>query len=365
MSKVRILIVDDEEMNRQMLSDLISRLGYTPLLAEHGAQALEILNSEPVDVILLDIMMPVLDGYQTLELIEKNVNFHAIPVIVISGVDDIQSAARCLENGADDYLAKPFDPVILKSRLKGCLLKKQWRDREEQYKREIERHNLELEERVRQKVNELYSSQMATIFALAQLAESRDPETSDHLERMREYSKRLAAQLRKKPKYQKKINDSFIQRIYEAAPLHDIGKVSIPDRILQKSGKLTPEEYEIIKIHPVLGAKTLRQVDHKHPGNPTILMGIEIAESHHEKWDGSGYPFGLCAEIIPLSARIVALADAYDVISSKRIYKNAYSHEKSRDIIVADREAHFDPDVVDAFLEIENEFQTIHGNSED
>ena len=194
---------------------------------------------------------------------------------------------------------------------------------------------------------------------MAKLAESRDPETGEHLERMAEYNKLLCKNLRMLPKYESIIDDKYIENIHAASPLHDIGKVGIPDNILTKPGKLSEREFDIMKTHSAIGADTLRIVDEKHPGNDLVRMGIEIAESHHEKWDGAGYPNGVSGENIPLAGRILALGDVYDALTSKRVYKEAFSHEKSREIILEGRGTHFDPDVVGAFISIENEFLTV------
>ncbi len=197
------------------------------------------------------------------------------------------------------------------------------------------------------------------IFALAKLAASRNLETGEHLQRMCEYSKVLSEKLRLLPKYASVIDEDFIRNIYAASPLHDIGKVAIPDRILLKTDKLTEEEYAIMKTHPIIAGKTLREVDQQHPGNDFVRVGIEIAESHHERWDGNGYPYGLAGEDIPLAGRILALGDVYDAHISKRVYKEAFSHAKSREIILSGSGKDFDPDIVEAFVSSEDEFITI------
>ena len=213
-----------------------------------------------------------------------------------------------------------------------------------------------LEEKVRQQVKEISSAQMAAIFAMSKLAESKDPETGEHLERMREYCLVLSRQLAQLPRYRAVITQSFQDNIYAASPLHDIGKVGIPDEVLLKPDKLIEPEWVIMKQHPLIGGATLRAVDRQYPGNEFLRIGIDIAECHHEKWDGSGYPQGLAGERIPLVARVLALGDVYDALTLKRCYKEAFSHEESRAIVVEQSGRHFDPDVVDAFLEREEEF---------
>ena len=352
----KILIVDDEEKICALLKRQMLALGYTPILAENGLSALLQMRKELPDLVLLDILMPEMDGYKVLDHMKSDSNLRHIPVIVISGVGGMEDVVRCIEKGADDYLTKPFDDTLLKARIGACVEKKRLRDQEELYRKRIERYNLNLEERVREQVREVTSAQLATIFAMAKLAESRDPETGEHLERMQGYCKILSEKLRQSPKYASVIDEVFVENMYAASPLHDIGKVGIPDRILQKPGKLTEEEFAVIKTHTTIGADTLREVHRQHAGNEFVHIGIEIAESHHENWDGSGYPQGLDRDKIPLVGRIVKLGDVYDALTSKRCYKEAFSHAKSREIIVGDSEKEFDPDVVDAFVSSEEEF---------
>ncbi|MGD8638981.1 MAG: response regulator [Gammaproteobacteria bacterium] len=358
-SSASVLVVDDNEMNRDMLVRRLQPLGYQVNVARDGAEAMDTLMAQSFDLVLLDIMMPIKDGFETLQEIKSHNDLHMIPVIMITALDDTASAARCIQLGAEDYLTKPFDPVLLKARVSSCLERKRLHDQERSYRSQIEEYNNELEGRVQQQVQQITSAQLGAIFAMSKLAESRDPETGEHLERMREYCKVVSEHLGRLPKYQDVIDQEFISNIYAASPLHDIGKVGIVDTVLLKPGKLTAEEWRVMKSHPIIGAETLREVDRQHPGNSLIRMGIDIAESHHEKWNGSGYPYGLKGTEIPLVARILALGDVYDALTSKRCYKEAFSHEKSRAILQEGAGNHFDPDVVEAFLGMENEFQRI------
>lgn len=218
---------------------------------------------------------------------------------------------------------------------------------------------MQLERQVQAQLRDLAEAQLATIFALSKLAESRDTDTGKHLERVREYSRVLATQLRHKHEFAEAVNDEFVEHVYRASPLHDIGKVAIPDNILRKPGKLTPDEFRVMQTHAELGARTLREVVAQYPGNQLVSIGIEIAQSHHEKWDGSGYPQGLSGIGIPLPARIVAVADVYDALTSRRPYKEPFTVERARDLIVEGRGQHFDPAMVDAFLSVEDEFRRI------
>ena len=360
-----VLIVDDQEHNRLILHDQIAALGHKTLLADNGLSALAQVGKHPPDLILLDIMMPEMDGFETLERLKADSSTRHIPVVIITAVDELGSVARCVGMGADDYIIKPFSPTLLNARIDACLDKKRLHDQERQYRRNLEEYNLHLEERVREKVKELTQAHLGTIFATSKLAESRDPETGEHLERMREYCKALAEQLARSSKHSPLVDQQFVDDLYAASPLHDIGKVGIPDAILLKPGALTDEEFDIMKTHTTIGADTLRKVEEQVPGNSFVIMGIEIAQSHHERWDGSGYPLGISGEEIPLTSRILGLADVYDALRSKRVYKDAFSHEKSREIILEERGKHFDPDIVDAFLPSEGTFQEIRERFQD
>lgn len=360
-----ILVVDDNEMNRDMLGRRLEKQGYTITYAENGEQALAVLKDAAVDLVLLDIQMPVMDGHQTLGYMKGDPVLKDLPVIVISAQNELDGVVRCIELGAEDYLNKPFNPVILKARIHASLEKKRLSDQSKRYKLQIEDQNRQLERRVIEQVLQITTAQRGAIFAMSKLAESKDPETGAHLERMREYCRLISSRLQSKSLFPDQITSGFIDNIYAASPLHDIGKVGVPDNVLLKPGKLDPDEWVLMKTHSTIGADTLRAVDRQHPGNSFLVMGIDIAENHHEKWDGSGYPKGLAGDAIPLSARILALGDVYDALTSKRCYKEAFSHDKSRGIIVDSRGTHFDPVVVDAFLDIEDEFIRVRSEFQD
>jgi putative two-component system response regulator len=341
MPNANVLIVDDIEANRDLLQQRIRKLGLTPHQAENGVQALEFVKKRPPDLILLDIMMPEMDGFEVLKRLKEDPTTRHLPVIVISALDEMEAVVRCIEGGAEDFLHKPFDKTLLRARVEASLERKFLRDQE------------------------AASAQLMTIFALSKLAESRDPETGEHLERMREYCKILASHLATTARYQAIIDEEYVSNIYGASPLHDVGKVGVPDDILKKPGKLTDEEFGVMKTHTTLGAATLRAVEERHPGNAFVRLGIEIADSHHEKWDGSGYPNGMAEEKIPLPGRILALGDVYDALTSRRCYKEAMPHSQARDIIVQGRGRHFDPDMVDAFLATEEAFVDVRRRYQD
>ncbi len=356
---MKILLVEDDIQLRDVIieDDLFKQ--HKTILASNGKQALEQIKIETPDIILLDIEMPILDGISVLRMIKANEEYHHIPVIMISGLIDSEKIVQCIELGADDYLIKPFNSVMLKARVRAGLRNKQWREKELGYLLQIEDYNENLQQKVNEQVKQITAAQDGLIFAMATLTEARDPETGEHLIRIREYCKVIAQTLSENPKFKGTIDDDYISNIYTAAPLHDIGKVAIPDKILQKKGALNEDEFEVMKMHTELGADTLRKVYKHHSKNDLLKIGIQIAENHHEHWDGSGYPAGLKKDEIPLAARILTLADAYDAITAKRIYKEAYSHDFALKIIIEDNGKHFDPDIVEAFLSVEKKVRGV------
>ena len=360
-----LLVVDDNGLNRDMLSRRLNRIGYNTELAIDGREALEKMRSTKIDLVLLDLCMPDMDGNEVLEHLQQDVNLTEIPVIMVSAQSDLENVVKCIELGAVDYLAKPVSSVLLKAKVNSFLEKKELQENQKRLLAKIEKQNKQLEQRVNEQVQEISSTQLSAIFALSKLAESRDPETGGHLERIREYCRVLCQYLRKTPKYETIIDDDFDKNLYAASSLHDIGKVGIPDNVLLKEEKLTDSEWEVIKQHSIIGADTLRAVDNEHPGNAFISVGVAIAESHHEKWDGTGYPFGLKNESIPLVARIMALGDMYDALTSKRCYKNAFQHDESCQIILSKSNKDFDPDIVKAFAATKEKFKEIRASYTD
>jgi putative two-component system response regulator len=331
-----VLIVDYVEENITLLRRLLGPKGYSVDGAISGSLALKSIEESPPDIVLLDLVMPEMDG--------------------ITGLAEHDANVRALEAGADDFLLRPIDSVLLNARLRSSLRSKALQDENRRYQERLEHYNEELEDRIQQRTLQLERSQHAAVFSLAKLSESRDPETGEHLERIRSYTRHIATHFARMPKFKDVIDSDFISALYYASPLHDIGKVGIPDRILLKPGKLTETEFDIMKSHTVVGGETLKAALQEVGHDPLLTMGQDVAFHHHERWDGGGYPSGLKAEDIPLSARIVALADIYDALTSKRPYKEPFSHEKSRAIILEGRGGHLDPDVVDAFVAKEQEF---------
>ena len=332
-----ILIVDDIKQNRNLLKDQVEILGYTPLLAENGLSALSQVKKQPPDLILLDILMPGMDGREALAHLQSDTRFRHIPVIMISGLDEMETASDCIRNGAIDYLTKPFDPNLLKARMEAALKTKTLHDQEEKYKGKIENYNLTLEAKVRERTAQLEETQLEIIYRLGRAAEYKDNETGLHVIRMSHYSALLGEALG--------MSREECELLRIASPMHDIGKIGIPDRILLKPGKLDSEEWEIIKTHPTIGLKILSE------GKSEIIKkAATIAVTHHEKWDGSGYPKGLKGEEIPLEGRIVALADVFDALTTERPYKEAWPVDEAVALIESERGKHFDPSLVPLFV---------------
>lgn len=345
MSTATILIVDDEPGNLSLLTHLLRPI-YHVRAANSGENALRAATSEPrPDLILLDVMMPEMDGNEVLARLRNNPATVDIPVIFVTARTDIDDEERGLELGAVDYIAKPIKPTIVLARVRTQLEAKHTRDW-------LKDKNAILEAEVSRRMVENDLTQLVSIRALAHLAETRDPETGNHILRTQNYVRALALRLRLHPCFSAVLDSRTIDLLTKSAPLHDIGKVGIPDCILQKPGPLTPEEWVIMKTHSRLGSDAIEQaeIDVEQPV-AFLSLAKEIAHWHHEKWDGSGYPDGLSGDAIPLSARLMAVADVFDALISPRVYKPAMSYEKTREIIADGSGSHFDPDIVAAFLE--------------
>ncbi|MCC8987744.1 MAG: response regulator, partial [Candidatus Contendobacter sp.] len=351
---VTLLVVDDMPENLAMLGDLLLNAGYQVKAANSGAAALRYAAQSPQPaLILLDIMMPEMDGYQVLTHLRADPATDAIPVIFLTALNDPQDEERGLEQGAADYISKPFQPALVLARVRTQLEAKQARDR-------IKDQNTYLEAEVARRMAENDLIQRVSVRALAHLAETRDPETGNHILRTQNYVHTLATRLKDHPRFAAFLTEQTIELLTRSAPLHDIGKVGIPDHILLKPGKLTPEEWEIMKTHAKLGADAIAQAEVDVEGPvPFLVLAKEIAHWHQEKWDGSGYPDGLAGDAIPISARLMALADVFDALISARVYKPALPFAQARDIIAAGRGRHFDPDITDAFLADFDEFVAI------
>lgn len=348
-----IMIVDDTSLNISLVVEIL-RDEYNLIVANNGRRALDIIaTGKHPDLILLDIMMPELDGFQVLEKLKADPETAMIPVIFVTARSDVSDETEGLYRGAVDYITKPLNPDLLRARV-GTHLRLR---RAESMLRDRAGH---LETEVQKRLKEIRLFQDVTVRAMASLAETRDNETGNHILRTQNYVLSLAKRMASNPKYSGLLDDAYVRKLFVSAPLHDIGKVGIPDHILLKPGKLTPEEFEVMKTHTTIGYNSIVRAEASSEIDLNFLdLAKEIALYHQEKWDGSGYPEGLRGEQIPLSARLMALADVYDALISKRVYKDAYSHREAMDIMRKGRATHFDPDIFDHFIEIEDEFVAI------
>ncbi|MDX1692576.1 MAG: two-component system response regulator [Ketobacteraceae bacterium] len=340
-----ILVVDDTPENIDVLSGTL-RPVYKVKAATNGTKALQIAQSDnPPDLILLDVMMPGMDGYETCKQLKSHPRSRHIPVIFITALSGIQDEARGLQLGAVDYISKPFIPNLVKSRVANQL--------------ELKKHRDRLEELVQARTEEILSLRDITIEAMGTLAEYRDPETGGHIKRTQNYIKLLAEALMADRRYASELDPESIELLFKSAPLHDIGKVAIRDHILLKPGKLTPDEMEEMKKHTDYGYESIQTLSNKLEDSSFLRFAQEIAISHHEKWDGSGYPRGLAGNNIPVSGRLMAIADVYDALISRRCYKDPFSHQYAVEFIRKGRGTHFDPVMVDKFLELTEQFRAI------
>jgi len=345
--KKKILIVDDTSSN---IDTLLAVLGdeYDLRVAVDGETALQSLQQDDLpDLILLDIMMPGMDGYEVFSRLKSSTRTRGIGIIFLTALAENSEQEKGLNLGAEDYITKPFDPAIVKARIRIQLELKSYRDH--------------LEELVSLRTDELAHAQEATIASMAIMAEYRDPETGGHIQRTKSYIYALASEINKaNPEI---INEQMPEILSQAAPLHDIGKVAIPDAILFKPARLTAEEFSIMEKHTIYGSEAIRRTETIHGRNELLRVAAEIAEFHHEKWDGSGYPHGRKGKAIPISARLMTIADVYDALISKRPYKEALNHEMAvKTILEGDGYTyphHFDPQILACFKSIHPQFHAI------
>ena len=320
---MKILIAEDELVSRKKLEKLVKMAGHEPLSAPDGKEALNLWESAHPNMVITDWFMPEMNGIELIQQIRKRQGSRYVYIIIVTSQGGTDNLVASMEAGADDFITKPYNSEELSVRLKAGARVLNFETRD------------------------------IVIFSMANLAEERDPETGNHLHRIRRYSKIIAETMLQADNPPEEITPFFIDNIVLTSPLHDIGKIGIPDFVLLKPGRLDDREFEIMKTHATIGYQALNKALLKYPGTEYLGMSAEIAESHHEKFDGSGYPHGKKGTEIPLSARIVALADVYDALVNKRIYKSAFPHEVSKSMIIGDKGRHFDPIVVDAFEKCE------------
>ncbi|WP_374246136.1 HD domain-containing phosphohydrolase [Zoogloea sp.] len=367
--RAHVLVVDDQADNLLILEDVLSE-HYDVHPATNGIEALGYLEGGGVaDLILLDVMMPGLDGFEVCRRLKSSESTRSIPVMFLTSLDRPEDEELGFSLGAEDFIRKPVSPPVVLARVRTHLALSR-------ATRALQRRNADLELIVAERTaeiseqarrllaskQEVIAAQAATITAFCALAEARDNETGNHIRRTQHYVRILAETLRDHPRFRAQLDDDVIQQLFKSAPLHDVGKVATPDAILLKPGKLTPEEWKIMQCHCESGRDAILQAENALGGvsDASFLhYAAEIAYGHHERWDGSGYPQGLSGDAIPLSARLMAVADVYDALISRRVYKPPFAHEQAILMMVAERGRHFDPDIVDALQQVAGKFAEI------
>lgn len=356
-----VLVVDDDPEVRSLFKMVFGTLGIRVDEVDNGIDAIAAVSAKYYDVMLLDMEMPRMSGQEVLRQVRgRSLSTH-LKVLVVSGSGDGDVLSRTLDAGADDFLSKPFSLTQLRARVWAAVRLKRAQDRADRLNRTVARANLELEQALGSRDGELVSARGALVLALAKLVEARSNETGGHLLRLQRYSAVLGEAAARTPPFIARLSPEVLQAIEQSAPLHDIGKVAIPDAILNKPGKLTPDEFEVMKGHAAAGADTLAEVCRQYQfASAFLYTAREIARSHHEKWNGGGYPDGLIGEAIPLSARIVAVADVYDALRSPRVYKPGYSHAEAVDVMLNRSPGHFDPHLAGVFATVHPQFAKVY-----
>ncbi len=352
-TQASILVVDDTPANLSLLSGLLSPR-WRVRLAPSGAKALDLVRRQAPDLIVLDVMMPELDGYEVCRRLKADPATRDIPVLFLTALSQPEDETRGFECGGADFIHKPFNPATVLSRVATQLEAKQWRDT-------LHQRNTWLQQELQSRLAEVEQLRDATLHVMISFAEFRDEDTGFHVRRTQEYVRTLARWLADQPGNPMGLDADRIEDIAKSAPLHDIGKVAIPDGILLKPGRLTPDEMTVMKTHAMQGWEMLRRAAERmgHQGDRFLRYGMEIARHHHERWDGAGYPDGLGGAAIPLSARLMAVADVYDALISRRPYKEPMDHADAVAYIVAGSGGHFDPTVVQALLANQDTLQRI------
>ncbi len=342
--RAKILVVDDEDGNLRLTESRLSPLDYEVILARDGEEALTKVKETPPDVILLGTLMPKIDGFEVTRRLKQDEATKAIPVVMMTAQSEVEERLKALEAGADDFLTKPVDEVELRARVNSLLKVKAYNDHLFNYQKELETEVTKRTQDLAKAFQKVKVASLDTVYRLSRAAEYKDEDTGAHVQRMSHYSSAIARAMG--------LDDEFVESVLWASPMHDIGKIGIPDRVLQKPGKLDPDEWVIMRQHTTIGAEIL-----KDASADFIKLAADIALTHHEKWDGSGYPQGMKGSDIPLAGRIVALADVFDALTSERPYKAPFPLEKALAIIKDSQGSHFDPELVDVFCSIEQEIR--------
>ncbi|SFR51502.1 two-component system response regulator [Thiomicrospira sp. ALE5] len=351
MSKPIILCVDDTPANLTLLNGLLED-EYSVKSANSGIKALKLLEKITADLVLLDVMMPDMDGYEVCQQIKTNPATQSIPVLFITALNEPEDEEKALAVGGNDFITKPINPSVLQARIRTQLQLKRYND-------SLRQQNNDLEAKLEKRLSDIYHLQDASLSVMISLAEFRDEDTGMHIKRTQHFVRLIAQQAQRNlPHLQ--LNDSDIELMTRCAPLHDVGKITIPDHILLKPGKLTDDEFAVMKSHAQRGYDILEAAAKSMGSYGDYLdMAKAIAISHHEKWDGSGYPNQLAGTSIPLAGRLMALADVYDALRSSRPYKQPSSHDKALEIMQDMSEKHFDPELFACFVRVESEVLAI------
>jgi putative two-component system response regulator len=350
--KPRILVVDDQPQNIELIDAYLVPQDYEIVKAANGEEALEKISTNSIDLILLDVMMPGMDGFEVARRVRQDKTHGQLPIILVTALRETDDRVKGIEAGCDDFLTKPIDKMELLARVRSLLKVKAYNDLMRNYQKELEADVAKRTEELKHALERIKAASLETIYRLSMASEYRDEDTGIHVKRMSRYAAAVARHMG--------LDEHLVETILYAAPMHDLGKIGIPDLILLKPSELDPLEWEIMKQHTVIGARILNGSDAEF-----IQLAQIIAQNHHEKWDGSGYPLALKGVEIPIAARITAIADVFDAMTSKRPYKEAFTVEKSLAIIKEGRGGHFDPDVVDAFLAIQEEILAIKKEHDD
>jgi len=341
-----ILVADDEDRGLQLMEALLLPLGYEVIVAKGGEEALQKAQAVAPDLILLDIMMPKLDGFEVCRRLKEDEDTKIVPIVMVTALKGVQDRVKALEAGADDFLSKPVDKTELRARVQSLLKVKAYNDHMRNYHKELEAEVAKRTEQLRRAFEKIKAASLDSIYRLSQAAEYKDEETGAHIQRVSYYSAAVARRMG--------LNERTVEAILYAAPMHDVGKIGVPDNILLKPGKLDPDEWEIMKEHTTIGGRILQRSD-----SGFIKLAEVIALTHHERWDGSGYPRGLKGSQIPLAGRITAIADVFDALTSKRPYREPFELDRAHEIIEEGQGGHFDPEVAGAFFTVEDEIVSI------
>jgi len=350
--KAKILVVDDQDLNLRIIEAILVPMSYAVFFARDGLEALEMTKSISPDLILLDVMMPKLNGFDVTRKLKMEEETRGIPIVIVTSLSDVEDRVKALDYGADDFLSKPVEKTELQARVKSLLKVKAYNDHLQQYQENLEKEVAAKTVKLKDALEQVTAATLDTIFCLSRAAECKDEETGNHIQRVSEFAALVATKMG--------LNKEATHRIRYAAPLHDIGKIGVPENILLKPGELNPAEWEIMKLHTVIGGRILEKSETDY-----LKVGEIIALTHHEKWNGEGYPKGLRAKEIPIEGRITAIADVFDALTSKRPYRRPISLDEAFKYIAKKKGIHFDPNVVDAFFGVKEDILSIKRKLED